>query len=99
MVVDEIRKLGGKALANYDSVENGHNIIDATLRAFDRVDVLINNAGIVRVQSLESTTQADWEAVMNVNLNGSFKVLFAPYECVSTSTNLYSSVLERSGPI
>ncbi|CAI9630961.1 peroxisomal multifunctional beta-oxidation protein [Alternaria burnsii] len=73
VVVDEIRKLGGKALANYDSVEDGHNIIDATLRAFDRVDVLINNAGIVRVGSLESTTQADWEAVMNVNLNGSFK--------------------------
>jgi multifunctional beta-oxidation protein len=45
LVVDEIKRSGGKAVANYDSVENGELIIETALRNFGRVDIVINNAG------------------------------------------------------
>ena len=41
-MVDEIRAAGGTAVANYDSVENGDRIIDTAIKAFGRVDVLVN---------------------------------------------------------
>ena len=47
-VVKEITSAGGKAVANYDSVENGDKIIETAIKAFGRIDVLINNAGILR---------------------------------------------------
>ena len=45
IVVEEIRKVGGKAVANYDSVEAGDKIIDTAMKAFGRVDIIVNNAG------------------------------------------------------
>lgn len=45
VVVEEIRKAGGKAAANYDSVEDGDRIVQQALTAFGRLDILINNAG------------------------------------------------------
>lgn len=45
LVVDEIKKAGGKAVANYDSVEHGDRIIATAIKAFGRVDIVINNAG------------------------------------------------------
>ena len=45
IVVDEIRKAGGKAVANYDSVEDGDKIVDTAMKAFGRIDIIINNAG------------------------------------------------------
>jgi multifunctional beta-oxidation protein len=47
-VVNEIKAAGGVAVANYDSVENGEAIIKTAIDAFGRVDVVINNAGILR---------------------------------------------------
>ena len=44
-VVDEIIKAGGKAVANYNSVEDGDKIVETALKAFGRVDIVINNAG------------------------------------------------------
>jgi multifunctional beta-oxidation protein len=44
-VVDEIIKAGGKAVANYNSVEDGDKIVETAVKAFGRVDILINNAG------------------------------------------------------
>lgn len=46
-VVDEIRRAGGKAVANYESVEFGDRIIDTAIKAFGRVDIVINNAGYI----------------------------------------------------
>ena len=48
VVVAAITAAGGKAVANYDSVENGGAIVETALKAFGRVDILINNAGILR---------------------------------------------------
>ena len=47
-VVAEIRAAGGKAVANYESVENGQELVDQAIKAYGRIDILINNAGILR---------------------------------------------------
>ena len=72
-VVAEIKKNGGKAVANYDSVadESGaENIIKTAIDNWGRIDVLINNAGIVRPQMLCDIKTDDWDAVLKVHLYG-----------------------------
>jgi NAD(P)-dependent dehydrogenase (short-subunit alcohol dehydrogenase family) len=64
-VVEEIRKAGGEAVANYDSVstaEGGRAIIDTAVKAFGRIDILINNAGILRDKSFTNLTEEMWDA-------------------------------------
>lgn len=76
-VVDEIRALGGEAAANYDTVTTpagGENIIRAALDAFGRVDILINNAGILRDKSFLKLEPESWQAVLAVHLDGAFHV-------------------------
>jgi NAD(P)-dependent dehydrogenase (short-subunit alcohol dehydrogenase family)/putative sterol carrier protein len=76
-VVEEIKQLGGEAVANYDNVatpEGGENIIKAALDAFGRLDILINNAGILRDKSFLKMEPENWQAVMNVHLNGAYNV-------------------------
>lgn len=74
MVVDEIRTAGGKAVANYDSVENGDRIIKTAIQAFGRIDILINNAGILRDVSFKNMRDADWDLIMKVHVKGAYKV-------------------------
>ena len=74
VVVDEIRAAGGKAVANYDSVENGEKIIDTAVKAFGRIDILINNAGILRDISFKNMSDADWDLVIKVHVKGAYKV-------------------------
>ena len=73
MVVDEIEAAGGKAVANYDSVENGDKIIETAIRAFGRVDVLLNNAGILRDVSFKNMKDEDWDLIMKVHVQGAYK--------------------------
>ncbi|KAL7276101.1 bifunctional hydroxyacyl-CoA dehydrogenase/enoyl-CoA hydratase fox2 [Rhizina undulata] len=73
VVVEEIRKAGGKAVANYDSVENGDKIIETAVKAFGTVHVLINNAGILRDVSFKNMKHEDWDLIMKVHVQGSYK--------------------------
>ena len=74
MIVDEIRAAGGKAVANYDSVENGERIIETAIKEFGRIDVLLNNAGILRDSSFKNMTDNDWDLAMSVHVKGAYKV-------------------------
>ncbi|KAL2047003.1 hypothetical protein N7G274_001021 [Stereocaulon virgatum] len=73
VVVDEIRAAGGKAVANYDSVEDGENIIETAIKEFGRIDVLLNNAGILRDVSFKNMSDADWDLVIKVHVKGAYK--------------------------
>ena len=76
-VVREIQALGAEAVANYDNVatpEGGRAIIQTALDAFGTVDILINNAGILRDKSILKMEPENWQAVMDVHLNGAYHV-------------------------
>ncbi|XP_042344065.1 peroxisomal multifunctional enzyme type 2 [Plectropomus leopardus] len=78
-VVEEIRAKGGKAVANYDSVEDGEKLIQSALDAFGRIDVVVNNAGILRDRSFPRTSDLDWDLIQRVHLRGSFLVTRAAW--------------------
>jgi 3-hydroxyacyl-CoA dehydrogenase/3a,7a,12a-trihydroxy-5b-cholest-24-enoyl-CoA hydratase len=73
-VVEEIRSAGGNAVANTDNVEDGARIVECAMDNFGRVDVLVNNAGILRDASFAKMTEADWDLVYRVHLLGSMRV-------------------------
>jgi NAD(P)-dependent dehydrogenase (short-subunit alcohol dehydrogenase family) len=76
-VVAEIEETGGEATANYDSVsteEGGKAIVQSCLDAFGTVDIVVNNAGILRDKSFAKMTMAEVEAVIDVHLKGGFYV-------------------------
>ncbi|MBS1837855.1 MAG: SDR family NAD(P)-dependent oxidoreductase, partial [Actinobacteria bacterium] len=77
LVVDEITAAGGEAVANHDSVataEGGQAIVDAAVEAFGTVDVVINNAGILRDKTFHNMTPELLEPVIQVHLLGAFYV-------------------------
>jgi NAD(P)-dependent dehydrogenase (short-subunit alcohol dehydrogenase family) len=81
-VVEEIRSAGGEAVANYDDVSRvsgGEGILASALKAYDRVDVLVNNAGILRDKSFANTSEDLWDIVVKVHLKGTFCVTKAVY--------------------
>jgi len=78
-VVREIQERGGIAVANYDSVDNGENIIATAINNFGRVDIVINNAGILRDRSFANMAEAEWDAIFQVHVKGAFKVTKAAW--------------------
>ncbi len=81
-VADEIRKAGGEAVASYESVatvEGGRAIVQSALDAFEKVDVVVNNAGILRDKSFANMTEDLWDIVVAVHLKGTFCVTHAVY--------------------
>ena len=78
-VVDEIVAAGGEAVANYDSVTDGEKIVQSALDNFGRIDVVINNAGILRDKSFAKMTEDDWDLVYQVHVKGAFKVSHAAW--------------------
>lgn len=78
-VVDEIKAAGGDAVANFDSVEDGDKIIQTGMDTYKRVDIVINNAGILRDVSFHKMTDADWDIIYRVHVLGSYKVTHAAW--------------------
>ena len=75
--MEEIKAAGGEAVANYDNVatmEGGANIVQTAVDAFGKVDILINNAGILRDRSFLKMTEQEWDLVIAVHLKGAFCV-------------------------
>lgn len=83
-VVNEIKQQGGEAVANYHSVaerENAEKIVQTALDSFGKLDIVVNNAGILRDRMLFKMSEEEWDAVISVHLKGSFNVTraAAPY--------------------
>ena len=74
-VVDEIEAMGGEAMANTADVADfdaAHELIESTIAAFGGLDVLVNNAGILRDRMIFNMSEAEWDAVIRVHLKGTF---------------------------
>src|SRR3954468_15015121 len=82
-VVTEIKEAGGTAVANYDSVEDGDKIIKTAVDSFGRIDIIINNAGILRDVSFKKMTQQDWDLVYKVHVLGAMKVTHAAWNLMN----------------
>jgi NAD(P)-dependent dehydrogenase (short-subunit alcohol dehydrogenase family) len=74
-VVNEIKKTGGEAVANGDDVSDfagAERMIQQAIDTYGRLDVLVNNAGILRDRMLVNMTEEEWDAVIKVHLKGTF---------------------------
>ena len=78
-VVEEIRKNGGKAVGNKASAEDGDTVVKAAIEAYGRIDILINNAGILRDKAFHNMEDSMWDRVIAVHLRGTYKTTKAAW--------------------
>ena len=74
-VCQEIKKLGGEAVPNFDSVASwagGENIVKTAIDKFGRIDILVNNAGILRDKMVFNMTEEEWDIILKIHLYGHF---------------------------
>ena len=82
-VVEEIKAEGGQAIANYGSVTNREDaqaMVDETVEAFGKIDILIANAGILRDKSFKNMEDDMWDVVLDVHLRGTYLSTKAAYD-------------------
>jgi NAD(P)-dependent dehydrogenase (short-subunit alcohol dehydrogenase family) len=82
-VVAEIKAAGGKAVADYGSVADpaqAKAMVQAAVKAFGKIDICINNAGILRDKSFKNMTDDMWDIIINVHLRGTYLVTKAAYD-------------------
>jgi len=102
VTVEAIKSAGGEAVANYDSVIEGDKIVKAAIEHFGRVDIVINNAGVLRDVSFRKMKDEDWDIVYKVHLKGAYSVTHAAWPhmekqqygrivFITSSTGLYGS--------
>ncbi len=99
VVVDEIKKAGGEAAANYDNVatiDGGKAIVKTAVDAFGKVDIVINNAGILRDKSFLKMEPDIWDLVIAVHLRGAYCVT-QPAFAIMKEQNYGRVVLTTSG--
>lgn len=98
-VVGEIKAAGGEAVANYDSVatpEGGAAIVQTALDEFGQIDILINNAGILRDASFAKMTTEQVDAVIDVHLKGAFYVTQPAFAAMKEAG--YGRIVNTSSP-
>ena len=73
--VADIRKAGGEAMVNGDDVSSwagAKNMVESAVKAYGKLDIVVNNAGILRDRMLVNMTEEEWDAVIRVHLKGTF---------------------------
>lgn len=78
-VVDEIKAAGGEAIADYNSVEFGEKVIATAVDKWGKVDIVVNNAGILRDVAFAKMTQQDWDLIYTVHMLGAYKTTKAAW--------------------
>lgn len=78
-VVGEIKQMGGKAAGVKASAEEGEKVVKGAMDAFGRIDIIINNAGILRDKAFTNMDDSLWDPVLNVHLRGTYKVTKAAW--------------------
>ncbi|MEV0624314.1 SDR family NAD(P)-dependent oxidoreductase [Nonomuraea wenchangensis] len=98
-VAELINKNGGQAIANAGNIatpEGARAVVDAAVDAFGKVDIVINNAGILRDKSFGKMTVEEFDAVLAVHVRGSFLVSLAAYPIMKAAG--YGRVVNTSSP-
>lgn len=79
VVVNEIKAAGGQAVADYNNVLDGDKIVETAVKAYGTVHIVVNNAGILRDASFKKMTPENFKLVLDVHLNGAYKVTQAAW--------------------
>ncbi|VDK80370.1 unnamed protein product [Litomosoides sigmodontis] len=77
--VAEIKFYGGRAVPNFDSVEYGHKIVETAITHFGRIDIIVNNAGILLDKSFQNMSDDDWDSVYRTHVKGAYMVTKAAW--------------------
>lgn len=78
-VVEDVKKAGGEAVGVTLSVEKGEDVVKAAIDAYGRIDVLVNNAGILGDKAFSNMTDELWQSVLDVHLGGTYRVTKAAW--------------------